>query len=266
MLPFIEQANLQRLIDFSQPLFVGPAWAAQLNPLFNQATGTVVPVFLCPSEAAAPTRPTTVAGGGAGVFAGTNYMFSLGSGTGTNYDDRYRTDGIVWENSWMRIAEVTDGTSNTVMLCETLLGDNQVSTTVPLDGRTPHRRIAGWGGSSSNAPGVPGFTLGGNTIRNPDLNAIVPTITSFRGNRAEAWIRGVPYSVITNGYLTPNHRLPDVNVHGRGWFAPRSLHTGGAQIALCDGSVRMISNSLDQTTQWAMFSRDGGEVFNQDAN
>ncbi len=152
VLPFIEQANLQRLIDFSQPLFVGPAWAAQLNPLFNQATGTVVPVFLCPSEAAAPTRPTTVAGGGAGVFAGTNYMFSLGSGTGTNYDDRYRTDGIVWENSWMRIAEVTDGTSNTVMLCETLLGDNQVSTTVPLDGRTPHRRIAGWGGSSSNAP------------------------------------------------------------------------------------------------------------------
>ena len=77
-------------------------------------------------------------------------MFSLGSGTGTHYDDRYRTDGIVWENSWMRIAEVTDGTSNTVMLTETLIGDNQSSTSVPLDGRLPHRQIANWGGSSSN--------------------------------------------------------------------------------------------------------------------
>ncbi len=95
----------------------------------------------------------------------------------------------------------------------------------------------------------------------PDLNAIVPTITSFRGNRAEAWIRGVPFSVITNGYLTPNHRLPDVNVHGRGWFAPRSLHTGGAQMALCDGSVRMNSNSIDQPTQWAMFSRAMAERY-----
>ncbi len=260
VLPFIEQANLQSLIDFNQPLFLGPAFAAQLNPLFSRAAGTVVPVFMCPSDAMMPTRPTTLAGGGTGLYAATNYMYSLGSGTGTHYDDRYRTDGVVWENSWMRIAEVTDGTSNTVMLTETLIGDNQVSTSVALDGRVPHRQIASWGGSSSNPVGTPGFALGGSTIRNPDLAAIVPTITSFRGNRAEAWIRGVPFAVVTNGYLTPNHRLPDVNVHGRGWFAPRSLHTGGAQMALCDGSVRMISNSIDRTTQWAMFSRDGGEV------
>ncbi len=166
----------------------------------------------------------------------------------------------------MRMAEITDGTSNTVMLTETLIGNNQVTTSVPLDGRLPHRQIANWGGSSSNPVGTPGFVLGGSTIRNPDLNAIVPTITSFRGNRAEAWIRGVPFSVITNGYLTPNHRLPDVNVHGRGWFAPRSLHTGGAQMAWCDGSVRLISDSIDQATQWRCFSRNGGEVFNQDAN
>ena len=264
VLPFIEQANLQNLIDFRQPLFVGPAFAAQLNPLFAVPAGTVVPTFLCPSDAIEPRRPTTLAGGAPGTFAATNYMFSLGSGTSTHYDDRYRTDGIVWENSWARFSDIVDGTSNTVMMSETLIGDNLTSTTLPPVGM-PHRKTASWGGSSSNPVGVPGFRLGGATITNPDLAAIVPTITSFRGSRAEAWIRGVPFSVVTNGYLTPNSRIPDVNVHGRGWFAPRSLHTGGAQIALCDGSVRMLNDNVDRATQWSVFSRNGGEVANSDA-
>lgn len=264
VLPFIEQANLQNLIDFRQPLFVGPVFAAQLNPLFGVPAGTVVPTFLCPSDAQQPTRATNLAGGGTGLYAATNYMYSLGSGTSTHYDDRYRTDGIVWENSWARFADITDGTSNTVMLSETLIGDNLTATTLPPAGM-PHRKIASWGGSSSNPPGVPGFVLGGGTIRNPDLATVVASITSFRGSRAEAWIRGVPFSVVTNGYLTPNSRIPDVNVHGRGWFAPRSLHTGGAQIAACDGSVRMISDTIDRNTQWAIFSRDGGEVANDNS-
>jgi prepilin-type N-terminal cleavage/methylation domain-containing protein/prepilin-type processing-associated H-X9-DG protein len=264
VLPFIEQANLQNLIDFKQPLFIGPAFAARLNPLFALPAGTVIPTFLCPSDAIEPTRATVLADGATGRYAGTSYMYSLGSGTSTHYDDRYKTDGIVWENSWARFADITDGTSNTVMLAETLIGDNLVATTLPPAG-TRHRKTGSWSGSSSNPVGIPGFILGGATISNPDLEAIVPTLTSYRGSRAEAWIRGVPYSVVTNGYLTPNSRLPDVNIHGRGWFAPRSLHTGGAQVALCDGSVRMISDSIDRSTQWAVFSRDGGEIANSNA-
>jgi prepilin-type N-terminal cleavage/methylation domain-containing protein len=264
VLPFIEQAQLQNLIDFKQPLFVGPAFAARLNPLFAVPASTVVSTFLCPSDAQEPTRATTLASGATGLYAATNYMYSLGSGTSTHYDDRYKTDGIVWENSWARFADITDGTSNTVLLSETLIGDNLTSTTLPPAGM-PHRKIASWSGSSSNPTGTPGFVLGGGTIRNPDLATVVASITSFRGSRAEAWIRGVPYSVVTNGYLTPNSRIPDVNVHGRGWFAPRSLHTGGAQIASCDGSVRMISDSIDRSIQWAIFSRDGGEVNNHDS-
>ncbi len=63
VLPFIEQANLQNLIDFRQSLFLGPAFAAQLNPAFAVPAGTVVPTFLCPSDAMDPRRPTTLFGG-----------------------------------------------------------------------------------------------------------------------------------------------------------------------------------------------------------
>ena len=265
ILPFIEQANLQSLIDFSQPLFVGPPWAARLNPVFVPAAQTVVPTFLCPSDGIEPTRVTTDATGEMVTVAGTNYMFSYGSGTNTDYDDRYTTDGIVWENSWARFGDITDGTSNTVLLSEALLGDGVVSTTIP-ERNALQRRGASWPGSRSNPAPQPGFNIGGATISNPDLSTVFPSqTTSYRGNRGETWIRGVPYAVVTNGYLTPNSPIPDVTVHGRGWFAPRSFHTGGVNVALADGSVQFVSNTVDQFVHWALHSRDGGEVVDQEA-
>ena len=47
-------------------------------------------------------------------------MVSYGSGSGVNYDLRWRTDGLVYENSGVRLSEVTDGTSNTVFMSETV--------------------------------------------------------------------------------------------------------------------------------------------------
>lgn len=257
ILPHIEQANLSNLIDYSIPLYVGPAFAARLNPLHRVAAGTVIPIFQCPSDAMEPFFDSLMPDGTVAKVAGLNYMYSYGSGTGTHYDDRYPTDGFVWENSFARIAVITDGLSNTVMLSESLKGDKIVSTgPMPLP---PHRRMGSWGGSSSNPVGTPGFATGGATIRDPNLAAISATITSWRGLRGENWIRGVPYSVVTNGYLTPNSRIPDINVHGRGWFAPRSMHTGGAQVTMGDGSTHLVSDSIDRTIHVALHSSNAGD-------
>jgi prepilin-type N-terminal cleavage/methylation domain-containing protein len=259
ILPYIEQGNLSNLIDYSIPLYVGPAFAARLNPVHRVAAGAVLPVFQCPSDPADPLFDTQLPDGTVTKVGGLNYMFSYGSGTGTNYDDRYPTDGFVWENSFAKLAAITDGLSQSVMLSETLKGDKINSTgSMP---RQPHRRIGSWSGSSSNPPGVPGFT-NGSTIRDPDLAAISATITSWRGLRGENWIRGVPYSVVTNGYLTPNSRTPDVNVHGRGWFAPRSMHTGGAQVTLGDGSTHFMSNNIDRAIHVALHTSNAGDIAN----
>jgi len=257
ILPYMEQGNLSNLIDYNIPLYVGPAFAARLNPLHRVAAGTVLPVFQCPSDSADQLFDALLPDMSVVKVAGLNYMYSYGSGTGTNYDDRYPTDGFVWENSFARLSAISDGLSQTVMLSETLKGD-KINSTGPMP-MAPHRRIGSWGGSSSNPPGVPGFVLG-STIRDPNLATIAATLTSWRGLRGESWIRGVPYSVVSNGYLTPNSRTPDVNVHGRGWFAPRSMHTGGAQVTLGDGSTHLLSDGMDRLIHVALHSSNAGDI------
>lgn len=44
-------------------------------------------------------------------------------------------------------------------------------------------------------------------------------------------------------------------------YAFTSTHTGGAQFAMADASVRFISDAIDLTTFRAMSRRAGGEVF-----
>ena len=260
VLPHIEQTGLANLIDFSKPLLLGPAWRAQFNPELRAATEMVVPTFICPSDIGNPSFPTTFADGTPGTTGGLSYMFSYGSGTGTNYDDRYRTDGMVWTNSWAGFRDCTDGTSQTVLLAETVMGD-QTSGMPTATPNGPHRRIANWGGTTGNTPPNPGFLSGGSLIINPDLDTVFPaSITSYRGNRGESWIRGVPFATVINGYMTPNFRIPDIGIHGRGFYASRSFHTGGSMHAMLDGSVHFFPDSVDRNVYHALFSRDGQEV------
>ncbi|XZE54851.1 DUF1559 domain-containing protein [Planctomycetaceae bacterium SH139] len=259
ILPFIEQGNLSNLINYELPLLVGPPWRAQYNPAQRIAIESEIPTFLCPSEAGQTRFPTTFADGTPGFTGGLNYMFSYGSGTATNYDDRYRTDGMVWTNSWAGFNDCTDGTSQTVLLAETVLGDQMSGNEPSLT--LPHRRIANWGGTTGNTPPNPGFLHGGSLIFNPDLNDVFPAlISSYRGNRGDSWIRGVPFSSVINGYMTPNSRIPDIGIHGRGFYASRSYHPAGAMHAMLDGSVTMYNDTIDLFVYRALFSRNGGEV------
>ncbi|HND52478.1 MAG TPA: DUF1559 domain-containing protein [Pirellulaceae bacterium] len=258
LLPYIEQAGLQDLIDFSKPLLTGPVFAARLNPALQAAAGTRVPVFACPSDGGLREFPTTMANNAPAAWAGTNYVMNSGSGTGLNYDDRYPTDGLCWENSACRFADILDGTSNTIAFSETLRGDGQV-TSGPRPALNPLRRMAAIAGVGVNPAPMPGYTLGGATISNPDPAMLLAAVNSWRGVRGETWIRGVTYATLGNGYLTPNSPFPDFHAHGKGWFAPRSLHPGGANFGFADGSVRFIGNTVNVNVHRALHSRDGGE-------
>ncbi len=275
LLPYFDQAPLQQQLDFAQHAFTGPFNNLMPNPLFAAAFATPVGMMLCPSDPA-PTRNT---GAGGAIYAGINYMVSYGSGTGVNYDLRRPTDGIVYENSNARMRDVVDGTSNTVFMSEsvrsvgaditlaagtapqfpyqyTLNGSSGVSPAVQ-----PVQGLAATGGAWSafnNAAGV---------IANPTLGTVWPTMTSWRGaaslalrGRGTSWAHSGAISTLTNGYTTPNSRIPDVVVHFTGFFAPRSWHVGGAHLLMGDGAVRFVGDNVDATLHRALHSRAGGEV------
>jgi prepilin-type processing-associated H-X9-DG protein len=272
LLPYIEQAGLHDRINYTVPPYLGSGPNTFPNPAVADLFPMIIPVFLCPSDQG-PKRYTFEPGGQAYQFAGINYMVSNGSGTGTNYDDRFTTDGVVQLNICKRIAEFTDGLSNTVFLSETIRGGGQ-DTTLPA-GQTPpapYRMILSATAGTSTGTG-PGYTGSGSgwpsgTIENPDLQPVLLGHADWRGGaagsaRGLSWLRSLTVNVLTNGYLTPNSRLPDMQVHGSGFFGPRSFHAGGAQAAFGDGSVRFLTDGIDTATHRALHSGNGGEAITQ---
>ncbi len=238
LLPFMEQQALQNLIDFREPLFLGSHNNVWLHPLQEAAARTEVATFRCPSDGMDGQYVEYYTGAGQS-FAGGNYMVCTGSGRGTNYDVRFRTDGLFYYHSAASFSDMRDGTSNTVVLSESLLGNHRDTTgPAPEDAQ---RQIADLKGYSANtgAPGLRG-------VVNPDLAALTATTTSWRGHRASGWIIGKTYTSTFCTYAAPNSDLPDVAAHGTiGFFGARSCHPNGVHVALGDGSVSHIDESID---------------------
>lgn len=273
LLPYVEQVTLQDKLDFSQHAFSGPFNALVPNPLFAEAFATPFAVLFCPSDGATKVN----VGAGGSRYAGLNYMMSYGSATGVKYDLRWKTDGVVHENSGVPFADITDGTSNSVMMSETVRSIGPDFTlpggTLPLfpyqatlNGSSgvspalqPSQGMLGSGGGWSNGPS--------GMIENPDLATIWPLKTSWRGaasaalrGRGTCWAHSGALSSLTNGYSPPNSRIPDLVIHFTGFFAPRSFHPGGAMAAMCDGSVRLLPNELDAEVNRRIHSCNGNDI------
>jgi prepilin-type N-terminal cleavage/methylation domain-containing protein/prepilin-type processing-associated H-X9-DG protein len=275
LLPYFDQAPLQNQIDFTQHAFTGPFNNLVPNPQFAAAFSTPLAMLLCPSDPA----PSQNTGAGGAIYGGTNYMVSYGSGKNANYDLRWRTDGIVYENSNVRMRDVTDGTSNTVFMSESVrsAGDDITLPVGTLPQFPYQKTMNGSSGVNSGLQAVQGLAASGGAwsgfvnaqgvIANPDLNAVWPTMTSWRGaaslalrGRGTSWAHSGAISTLTNGYTTPNSKIPDIVTHFTGFFGPRSYHVGGANVLMGDGTVRFFGNNIDATVHRNLHSCNGGET------
>lgn len=273
ILPYLDQSNLQNAIDFNLKVYTGPGGSQVPNPVFVPLFARVIPVFLCPSDPS-PSQLNAMLGSPAQdyVFGGNNYMISTGSGTGTNYDDRSKTDGLFWINSNARLSQVTDGLSNTVIMSESVRGDGtDVTLTAGTTPSFPYRKQlnASSGASPGTGPGYGGSGGGWpSPIINPDLSAVLAAQTGWKGSaagngRGTSWLRGLSHNVCTNGYNTPNSHLPDTTLHGTGFFGPRSMHTGGANVLFGDGTVRFLGDGMNSDVHRSLHSCSGGEIANE---
>ena len=105
ILDWLDQGPLKSSINFSAPI------AGQV------ASATVVRIYVCPSD----TGPDTFVVGGfggneIGTIARSNYVAMFGSSEISDVPDF--GEGIFYRNSRVRIANITDGTSNTIAVGE----------------------------------------------------------------------------------------------------------------------------------------------------
>jgi len=259
-LPFVEQENLRNLVRLDIPLTTGVMGAQVINPPQAQAAATVVKLFLCPSDSQPPTYTLTNSIG-TWTGAGTNYVGNGGSATGTFYDNAHPTDGIFWYASRVGLLEISDGTSNTLLLSETLRG---TGTNTPNTGTLIRQSVALNNTVYLTVPGGPGLRVGSTTVtaRPADCDALPPF--GWSGIRGSSWIWGRTWNVSFDTYERPNSPLFDCTAWGRGWFSARSAHTGGVNACFCDGSVRFVRNAISPATWRAMGTRAGGEVISDE--
>ncbi len=164
LLPFIEQANLEDLIDWKLAYSVQPA-----------VTRTRVPTYLCPSEINDRERPD-----GALTHYPINYGINMG--TWFVYDPTTSAEGRpgVSERTTVNMASITDGTSNTLAFAEVkgwnpYLRDGgnpaAAGAAIPTDPAV----VGTFGGSFKSNSGHNEWWTGGTQSGLPDLpNTIVP--------------------------------------------------------------------------------------------
>ena len=106
LLPFLEQSAAYAQLNFSEPVY---------SPV-NATTRTIhMPVFLCPSDTVSDSGFVEM-GSPAERYAMASYVASFGP---PDLDDtQEKRDGCFSRNSRTRIADVTDGTSSTLLLGE----------------------------------------------------------------------------------------------------------------------------------------------------
>ncbi len=255
VLPYIEQDVVYKLIDYTRPLDINDpeVFTAKFNLCY------------CPSDFDNMTNrsdPQNDVGKGR-----TNYRGNGGNDTGWLLSGSViniaaspeRNNGIFVTNRKVRIADITDGTSQTAMLSEARLGDgDQNKISIPGDYfEIPYGTVD---------PAVPDRLLLYQSCKD-----LVPTATTRQWSYAgRYWYIG-NYAVSRYNHIMPPNTKSCIcsgpgamnvrmNYKGAATTAS-SRHTGGLNLATADGSVKFLSDSTDINVWWAIGSRDGAEVF-----
>jgi prepilin-type N-terminal cleavage/methylation domain-containing protein/prepilin-type processing-associated H-X9-DG protein len=229
--PYLEQGAVYSKLDLSVPLYGGGAVQPSTDPFPQNVAmlSVIIPTFLCPSD----QFRFVISGRGP-----SNYAACVGS----NVDgDAAVGNGMFFQNSKVRILDVTDGTSYTAAFSESLLGAggaNQTGSTG--DVKTLYK----------NVTTVAAFTTAG-------CDASTELVT----DRMSLWADGSYNAGLYNHVLTPNTPTMDCVKHSNpGWRAPRSRHAGGVNMLFGDGSVRFVSDGINSATYSAMGTRSGNDV------
>jgi len=272
-----------------QPLYNSLNWSLHGgNPSYNNTPQnstvmfTQISVVLCPSENL--KTPTIQAGyknyvantGGPSVISAWNGIFVPFKPDPNDYPGI--SEGYTNGNCGsFGIESATDGSSNTAMFCETLVGSGSGSVTISTTKRPTTYLFP----SGQNFPPDAGLNGGTQALQFYNACKSLPGSTADFGGLGPAngncWISGHPGSFFIfdayNHWMPPNSlgcdNQADTNTGGYGSVQdavpPSSNHSGGVNMGMADGSVKFIKNTINIQSWWALGTRNQGEVVSSDA-
>jgi prepilin-type N-terminal cleavage/methylation domain-containing protein/prepilin-type processing-associated H-X9-DG protein len=233
LLPYLEQDTLFESLQWNLPCY-DPANAA--------AVRTEVRLFRCPSDNGGNNPHPgplvflpDINGDTLAVFGRSNYVHSVGSSTlWCSWPVTIFPNGVMFRNSSIRAADVIDGLSCTVFAGErsSNLADSVWPGIVPFSEHFAYPPFASIGTGGINRPyDGPGAFVGAHGGPCPYEDPVV--------------------------IHPPNSPLGHSD-------QMQSMHPGGANILMGDGSVHFYANGHKLSTWVALISRNGEDVINED--
>ncbi|WP_165230826.1 DUF1559 domain-containing protein [Aquisphaera insulae] len=266
LLMYLEQGNLFNAINFSLPPETpGMAGDVPFMPPYqnpnreNQTCSlTQVSTFLCPSDG-----NETLLGLWPG---GNNYLGNLNSwacdmseSLPTDVPDPFaKPSGVFYYLSAVKLASITDGLTNTAFFSEKIRGSDRNDNNARSDSLIM---------SGTITPSPSGYEPTHN-----NCEALSPqTTTRLTRRQGMSWVMGEMCCTSYNHVGVPNGKTC-AGVGFAGTMAnmpmqvpPSSLHPGGVNAMMGDGSVRFIKDSVSLGTWRAIGTRNGGEVVSSDS-
>ena len=229
ILPYVEQRPLHDTLIFRES-GVGNWNSGSANTV---ACETLVSTFRCPSMAAplflnnegiSKRVPVSYRGcAGSDVYSDDRSTIPSTAPAGARALEEIDLNGMFWGNSGVRMADVLDGTSNTIMIGESLTDPGFVKDGQGMDY---------W---QFGSPQTGGWVSGGRggTEYSEGLGSTGPKMNARRDPTQPGVIMEMSFG---------------------------SFHPQGAMFVFADGSVRFIAQTVDLPTYRALGSRIGGEV------
>ena len=249
--------------------------------------GVRIPMLLCPSDEEKPRRP----------IGFNSYKFNVGTTIKNNHSNWKQVNGVyqsMWNRSYarrdarrsrtIRISDILDGTSKTVAMTERRYGNLEIwhdignvavvpdmrsvetggGRTTPLPAQLQAYRDLCWATAgkyngkryNDTASGAPAVTLVGNMEGGP-----------WRDLPGWRWPDGRPYFSGFNTVIQPNG--PSCTDRDGDWawgvWTASSRHPGIVNVLFADGSVQRIADEIEEKVWWALGTRSGQEVIDEDA-
>ncbi len=235
LLPYLEQANLTNLIDFSRGYSVQPT-----------VTPIRVATLMCPSEI--NDKPYV---DGAITYWPLNYAANYGDWFIWNPANGQFGTGAFGPNAKTGMRDFTDGTSNTMAMAEVkafqyYLRDIGSVGNLPIP--SDPAAVSGLGGTLKNSGHAEWVDSRGN--QSGFTTTFVPN-TKVPHNDGGT-IRDIDWINVREGNSATDSTF--------GVLTARSFHIGIVQGLLMDGSVRGFSDNIDRGLWRGLGTRGGGEV------